>query len=299
MKQINNGAQQWSAITERNNGAIVSQQNQHLISYEELLGFYEMAGVDAALSDEPINRFTQEELLVQTLKPAFEVPSHKAHTSSNHAENKKAIEHLKDGPMGNATQLAKQANSIEELQAALLSFTGCTLKLTAKNTCFSAGTAGSRLMLVGDTPGREEDIQGEPFVGRSGELLNKILFSIGLQRNDVYFSNIIPWRPPGNRAPTPLEIDLCRPFIERQIELAAPHFLIALGGLATEILTNTKKGIVRARGHWTTHKTSNKTEIPLMATFHPDYLLRTPSQKKLAWSDFLDVKQRLSETDNN
>ena len=169
------------------------------------------------------------------------------------------------------------------------------MKLTAKNTCFADGTPHSKLMLVGEAPGREEDLQGIPFVGRSGMLLNRILAAIGLKREGVYIANTIPWRPPGNRTPTPMETELCRPFIERQIELAAPEILVALGGPAMQVLTGVKNGIIRTRGKWLSHQMNNGKTIPVMPTFHPAYLLRTPSQKKFAWADFLEIRNALNE----
>ena len=169
------------------------------------------------------------------------------------------------------------------------------MKLTAKNTCFADGTPHSKLMLVGEAPGREEDLQGIPFVGRSGMLLNRILAAIGLKREEVYIANTIPWRPPGNRTPTPMETELCRPFIERQIELAAPKILVALGGPAMQVLTGVKNGIIRTRGQWLSHHLENGKTIPVMPTFHPAYLLRTPSQKKLAWADFLEIRNALDQ----
>ncbi|WP_375671832.1 MULTISPECIES: uracil-DNA glycosylase family protein [unclassified Bartonella] len=267
------------------------------ISYEELLNFYKESGADAVLTDFPIDRFKQsacsERKLISVVNishnqqaspktsPTVKLDHHQLHNSRTIQNESTAIES------------AKSAKTLDELKSALLAFNGCSLKLTAKNTCFSDGTAGSPLMLIGEAPGRDEDIQGIPFVGKAGMLLNKILASIGLTRNNVYIANTIPWRPPGNRTPTPREVALCRPFIERHIYLARPRVLIALGGVAAQFLTGSQNGIIRTRGKWHIYESKDNIKIPVMPTFHPAYLLRTPSQKKLTWIDFLEVKNRL------
>lgn len=263
------------------------------ISYEELLNFYKESGVDAVLTDSPVDRFNQsaslEKKSIQTVNISHNQQTSPTIKSPNHPLPTPSI--IQGEP--SAIESAKSANTLDELKSALLAFNGCSLKLTAKNTCFSDGTAGSPLMLIGEAPGREEDIQGIPFVGKAGRLLNKILASIGLSRNSVYIANTIPWRPPGNRTPTPREVALCRPFIEQQIHLAKPRILIALGGVATQFLTGAQNGIIRTRGKWLTYEGEDNIKIPVMPTFHPAYLLRTPSQKKLTWIDFLEVKNRL------
>ncbi|WP_455477342.1 uracil-DNA glycosylase [Bartonella sp. B41] len=269
-------------------------KTQYLVSYEELLNFYKESGADAVLTDMPVNRFNQISSSNKELK-------HIADTFHYHRESQTIKQHYLP-PQNTATpqhtllaiEMAKNANTLDELKSSLLSFNGCSLKLTAKNTCFADGTAGSPLMLIGEAPGREEDIQGIPFVGKAGTLLNKILAAIGLARKNVYITNTIPWRPPGNRTPTPREIALCRPFIERHIQLANPRILVALGVVATQFLTGSQNGIIKARGKWLTYVGGGEVRIPVMPTFHPAYLLRTPSQKKLTWLDFLEVKNRLN-----
>ncbi|TIU97953.1 MAG: uracil-DNA glycosylase, partial [Mesorhizobium sp.] len=149
------------------------------------------------------------------------------------------------------------------------------------------------LMLVGEAPGRDEDLEGLPFVGRSGRLLDSMLAAIGLDRTSAYIANVIPWRPPGNRTPTLHETEICRPFIERQIELVNPKVLVNLGGPSAKTLLNTTEGILRLRGNWRVHTTQSGIAIPAMPTLHPAYLLRTPAHKKLAWRDFLEVKAKL------
>src|SRR5690606_20488823 len=144
-------------------------------------------------------------------------------------------------------------------------------------------------------PGREEDLEGKPFVGRSGRLLDRILAAIGLSRErDVYIANVVPWRPPGNRTPTPHETEICRPFIERQIELAGPRILITLGGPSSKVILGTTEGIMRLRGKWMAHTTASGRTIPAMPTLHPAYLLRNPAHKRLVWRDMREVRMRLA-----
>ncbi len=193
-----------------------------------------------------------------------------------------------------ARELARSAGTLDELKQILAEFDGCNLRFTAKNLVFSDGNPEGDLMLVGEAPGRDEDLEGLPFVGRSGQLLDRMLAAIGLDRNAAYIANVIPWRPPGNRTPTPLETEICRPFIERQIELARPKVLVTLGNPSTKLLLDTQTGIMRMRGTWSVHRTAGGAEIPTMPTLHPAYLLRNPAHKKLAWRDFLAVKMKLA-----
>jgi DNA polymerase len=192
-----------------------------------------------------------------------------------------------------ARELAREARTLDELREQLAAFDGCNLKFTAKNLVFADGNPEADLMFVGEAPGRDEDIEGLPFVGRSGQLLNRMLAAIGRDRQSAYIANVIPWRPPGNRTPTPIETEICRPFIERQIELAAPKVLVTLGNPSTKTLLNTQVGIMRMRGNWQEHRTADGIAIPTMPTLHPAYLLRNPAAKKLAWRDFLEIKARL------
>lgn len=193
-----------------------------------------------------------------------------------------------------ARELASQAQTLEELREILDNFDGCNLKFTAKQLAFSDGNPQAPLTLVGEAPGRDEDMQGKPFVGRSGQLLDKILAAIGIERaQGAYIANVVAWRPPGNRAPTPLETEICRPFIERQIELVNPKVLVTLGGPSAKTLLNANEGMLRLRGKWRTHITASGTEIPAMPTLHPAYLLRNPAHKKLVWRDFLEIRAKL------
>jgi DNA polymerase len=170
----------------------------------------------------------------------------------------------------------------------------CALKKTAKNLVFADGNSKARVMFVGEAPGADEDREGLPFVGRSGKLLDLMMQAIGLDRTSVYIANIVPWRPPGNRTPTPQETSICLPFIKRQIELANPDFLICLGKPSMQTLLGINEGIKAARGRWRNFETGTRT-IQAMATFHPAYLLRSPNEKKFVWRDMLALKKALAE----
>ncbi|MGX8008781.1 uracil-DNA glycosylase family protein [Mesorhizobium sp. ORM8.1] len=286
----------------------------------ELLAFYASAGVDDALEDAPINRFAEPKP-----KPAERLRPPAAPIAESRPREQPAAQprfeaappreqpapgldarNIPDAPVRMATaavpdeaqallarQLAASASTLEELRQHMAGFDGCNLKFTAKNLVFADGNPNADLMLVGEAPGRDEDLEGLPFVGRSGRLLDRMLAAIGLDRNAAYIANVIPWRPPGNRTPTPHETEICRPFIERQIELVNPKVLVNLGGPSAKTLLNTTEGILRLRGNWRVHTTASGTAIPAMPTLHPAYLLRTPAHKKLAWRDFLEVKAKL------
>lgn len=272
------------------------------IDLSDLLAFYADAGVDEALNDEPVNRFAQSQ--ASAPKPA-DLPQETGRrpAATNSPPSSAAVARPAAPPQAMAVPdqaqaaaaraLAGNATTLDELRQALASFEGCNLKLTAKNLVFGDGNPEASVMLVGEAPGRDEDIQGLPFVGRSGQLLDRMLAAIGLDRNSAYIANVIPWRPPGNRTPTPHETEICRPFIERQIELVNPKVLVNLGGPSAKTLLNTTEGILRLRGSWRAHTTSSGTAIPAMPTLHPAYLLRALAHKRLAWRDFVEVKLKL------
>lgn len=192
-----------------------------------------------------------------------------------------------------AREAARSAATMEELRAILEAFEGCALRSTATQLVFADGNPNSRVMFVGEGPGYEEDKQGLPFVGRSGKLLDQMLKAIGLDRTQVYIANIVPWRPPGNRTPTPQEAAICLPFVLRQIALCDPDILVCLGGPSAQTLLNVKEGIMKLRGRWFVFN-SGAREIRAMPTLHPAYLLRTPLAKRNAWRDFLAIKKALS-----
>ena len=191
-----------------------------------------------------------------------------------------------------AREAARSATSLAELRTILDRFEGCALRATATQLVFADGNPHARVMFVGEAPGRDEDVEGLPFVGRSGKLLDRMLAAIGLDRTSVYIANIVAWRPPGNRTPTPQESAICLPFILRQIELVDPDVLVCLGGPSSQTLLNIKDGILKSRGRWFAFHAGTR-EIRAIATLHPAYLLRQPLQKRLAWRDFLAIKKAL------
>lgn len=195
-----------------------------------------------------------------------------------------------------ASTLAAAARTLEELEAAVRGFDGCSLKATATSTVFADGVPGSRVMLVGEAPGADEDRIGRPFVGVSGQLLDAMLRWIGLdRRQNAYIANVVYWRPPGNRPPTTSEVAICLPFIRRQIELAKPDILVFLGNSAAQALLGTTGGIGKLRGRWLTYRPDETAPaVEAMATFHPAYLLRSPIQKRESWRDLLMIKNKLS-----
>lgn len=197
--------------------------------------------------------------------------------------------------VGEARKRADAATTLDELYAAIRGFEGCTLKKTAQNTVIFEGIATSRLMFIGEAPGADEDRNGVPFCGASGQLLDKMLGYIGLSRKtNFYITNTLFWRPPGNRQPTPEELEICRPFVEKHIALLNPHTLVLVGGTATKSLLNNNTGITRLRGQIFSYKNSYmQNEVPVHVLYHPSYLLRQPLAKKQAWADILQLKQAL------
>lgn len=192
-----------------------------------------------------------------------------------------------------AREMAAKAGSLDDLRACLDTFEGCNLKRTAKSLVFSDGDPEARVMFIGEAPGREEDLQGKPFAGQSGRLLDRMLAAIGLDRSSAYIANMVPWRPPGNRTPTPQETEICRPFIVRQVELVDPEIVVFLGAAPVKTLLGAKDGIRKLRGRWMSYAPADR-EMAALVTFHPDHLLRNPLEKRLSWHDFLSLKARLA-----
>lgn len=197
-----------------------------------------------------------------------------------------------DAALTAARTAARDAPTLEALRAELEAFTGCALKATAKNLCFYRGQPRARLMLIGEAPGRDEDIAGQPFVGPAGKLLDKMLAAAGLTEADIHITNSVYWRPPGNRTPSPQETQACRPFIDRQIELVEPEFIVLLGGAAANQMLGVEGGIMRLRGKWREIEAGGR-RIPAIATLHPAFLLRTPLYKRQAWRDLLAITTAL------
>jgi uracil-DNA glycosylase len=297
-----------------------------------LLAFYVEAGVDTVLDEAPVNRlaarsspppFAGKELGEGTPLDARRLPGslpgpppeagdgaraagrpRSQGTPSRGAPTARPAPLPPEQAVMAAREMAASANSLDELRGLLERFEGCGLRLTASRLVFADGNPQARLMIVGEAPGREEDIEGRPFVGRSGQLLDRMLAAIGLDRTQVYIANLVPWRPPGNRTPTPQESQVCLPFLKRQIELADPDILLCLGGPASAALLGMTDGIRKFRGRWrvyhigeshTSESRTGKREIRAIASFHPSYLLRSPLEKRFAWRDFLAVRTALAQ----
>ena len=262
----------------------------------EILTWYRDAGVDEAVSDYSSDSFAKNETSAATAKAVKATPPARpslGHKPKPPARAPQASSVLEAGETANdARSLAQSATTLEDLKAALERFEGCGLKATATNLVFGDGAADARIMFIGDSPGSDEDIQGLPFVGRSGQLFDRMLAAIGLNRQNAYITNVIPWRPPGNRTSTPHETAVCRPFIDRQIELVSPEVIVLLGGFSAKEMLDATTGIKLLRGKWTKFK-GKDTQFPALPTLHPEFLLRQPAQKRLAWNDLLMIRQFL------
>ena len=241
-----------------------------------LLRKIKLQGVDEIIGNSPKNR-----LKSNIMKD--KVNLNKDNKNSNELNN---ISSLPD---------FKAVDSLDDLKDYMSKFKGCELYKSATNMVFSDGNKSSEIMLIGEAPGHDEDIQGKPFVGRSGKLLNKMLEAIGLSRDTVYIANIVPWRPPNNRRPTEEEINICLPFIRKHIELIAPKVLMLLGSTATYALLRNKEGITKIRGKWVDME-FGKLKVPTLPSFHPAFLLRQPAQKKYSWEDLKMLKKKIDES---
>jgi uracil-DNA glycosylase family 4 len=261
----------------------------------ELLAFYAEAGVDAALNEEARNWLEADPVPAAATSPPPVArqpgPAAAPRAAPPIAKPTMPTPPAPDAAVMAAREAARGAASLDELRSILDGFEGCSLKASASRLVFADGTPKSRLMFVGEAPGAEEDRQGLPFVGRSGQLLDRMLTAIGLDRSKVYIANIVPWRPPGNRTPTPVETQICLPFIQRQIELSDPDVLVTVGQPSTSALLGIQ-GIMKNRGRWFAYNTGSR-EIRAMPILHPAYLLRSPIGKRLAWRDMLAIKKAL------
>jgi DNA polymerase len=270
----------------------------------ELLAFYQEAGVDTPVGETAVDRFADPAPSAAAIVQPPTLPRIPRESTGSMSAPRPVIRPPEDSGNGMkaspppevavmaARDAARSAASLDELRSILDRFEGCALRRTATQLCFARGNPKARVMFVGEAPGYEEDKAGLPFVGRSGRLLDRMLAAIGLDESSVYIANIVPWRPPGNRTPTPQEAAICLPFLRRQIELANPDILICLGNPSAQAVLGTKEGITRTRGRWFTFDTGTRA-IRAMATLHPAYLLRQPAQKRLAWRDFQAIKKAL------
>jgi DNA polymerase len=266
---------------------------------ESLLRWYVDQGIDEAIGEDAIDRFAAPApqptpLPVQQRAPAAPTPIRPAPAAPAPPRGPVPIESPQ--LVEDARALAQRCNSIEELEAAVRAFEGCALKRTAKNTVFADGVAGSPVMVVGEAPGADEDRLGKPFVGVSGQLMDRMFDAVGMSRErDLYITNILFWRPPGNRTPTLAEQAICMAFTRRHIELARPKVLVLAGGTAAKSVLDTTEGIMRLRGKWTSLSLDDGSAVPTLPTFHPAYLLRTPASKRQSWSDLLSLDKKLRE----
>ena len=257
------------------------------LSPADALRWYLAAGVDEVIGEEAVDRYAQ------SAKPVVKAPVPRA-TGSGVPATPAAPQ---EPEPASSAHLAMAATNLAELKAAMESYEGCTLKRTCQQTVFADGDPSARLMIVGEAPGADEDRLGLPFVGASGKLLDRMLASIGLDRTSAYITNVVPWRPPGNRKPEPAEVELCLPFITRHIELVDPAVLLLLGGASVSALLARTDSITRLRGGFVDYSSPRLARpIPAMPTFHPAYLLRTPLAKREVWRDLLLVRQKLGIT---
>ncbi len=276
-----------------------------------LLAWQVAAGADEAILDRPLDRYeisatpTERPRLAEAPVPPVDFAS--PPPSAGDANPRPASAGSRPTPSprpagpsvpspaaAGARELAFAARSLEELVEALSAFDGCALKRTATNLVFADGNPKARIMFVGEAPGADEDRAGKPFVGVSGQLLDRMLAWIGLDRTRFYITNVIFWRPPGNRTPTPDEIAACLPFVTRHVELVAPAILVPVGGPATEALLHRRDGISKLHGRWLDYQSPGlERPIPAFPIFHPAFLLRSPGQKRAAWRDLVALKQKL------
>lgn len=244
-------------------------------------------GADEIVAEAPINRMalavTNDQARTTPIASPAQIP----------VGRQRRVEFAGDGDV---LAMVRNAQTLDEIKVALNHFDACPLKKTATQLCFSDGNPAANIMLIGEAPGRDEDLQGKPFVGRSGQLLDRMLAAIGLSRREsdpqtsVFITNVIFWRPPGNRTPTEQETLMCLPFLRRTIEIQQPKAIVCLGATPTQRLLGKTEGILKLRGKWFSFESGGRT-IPLLATLHPAYLLRQPAQKRLAWRDLISLKR--------
>ncbi len=278
---------------------------EHIPNHLAALNFYIDAGVDEVIGTAPVDRFAESKTVSMAPAAGAQVatPSQKPRQPASVPAGRPAAVALqgRTEAESSARNLAAGAANLPALREVMENFDLCPLKKTAANTVFGAGNPAAGIMLIGEAPGADEDRQGLPFVGVSGQLLDRMLASIGLDRSSVYITNMLSWRPPGNRKPTVDETTMCLPFIRRHIELVAPRILVFVGGTSAATLLERRDGITRMRGRWFDYSpnggkdTDGGGTIPAIPIFHPAYLLRQPALKRLAWIDLLAIKARLKD----
>ena len=262
-----------------------------------LLRWYIEMGADEAIAAEPANRLAPAPAVAVPIPPS--APRPRAAPVIAAAPPKALTESLAEAAQS-ARRLAAGAETVAALAALVAGFDGCGLKRTATNTVFADGNPGAQVMIIGEGPGADEDRIGRPFVGRAGQLLDRMLAAIGLDRQSVHITNVVYWRPPGNRTPTTAEIASCLPFVMRHIALVHPKLLVLAGGTAAAALLPGDQGITRLRGRWFDLEIAGLAEpVPALPMFHPSFLLRAPERKREAWRDLLALRARLDELFDN
>jgi len=253
---------------------------------ESLLAFWSDAGADLCFSEAPINRLLETARVQARPKAVTVSDSPKSSAAPLAPDIAQAI--------ADARRLAATASDLEQLKAVIAAFEGCTLKREgARQAVFARGAADAPVMIIGEAPGADEDLQGEPFVGRAGKLLDRMIAAAGLTGR-VFITNTVYWRPPGNRTPSPQEQMVCAPFLERTIALVRPKLLLLSGGAAAKSVLQRSEGILSLRGRWLDWRSTDETQtLPALPTLHPAFLLRQPAAKKKAWADLLTLVERL------
>jgi len=244
-----------------------------------------------AIGETPVNRFRPPAWEPAAHRPADGGPVRRSAPRVQIAATAGPVQ--QGDHIGRAMELAAACRTLAELRSSLEAFDGCTLKQHATNTVFADGVADKRILLIGEAPGRDEDLQGRPFVGRAGKLLDRMLSAIGLDRkNNVYITNVLNWRPPNNREPSPEEAAACLPFLRRHIELVDPAVMVLLGAVSARHVMGKSEGIMRLRGTWLEYYVNGRA-VPVMPILHPAYLLRRPADKKLAWRDLQAIALKI------
>lgn len=269
----------------------------------QLIDWYVEMGITTAVGYEPADHYKFVPLPTPGYSPPAKPVSKPVTRTTMSASPREEMPKVPSSPGGaiprtrliqEGRELVSKCQTLDELREMVSNFKGCPLKLTATNTVFSDGNPNASIMIIGEAPGADEDREGKPFVGGAGQLLEKAMGAIGLDRTKVYITNMIPWRPPGNRPPTAQEIAQCLPFVERHIELIRPKILVLLGAVATKALLNDSEGIMKIRGQWKDYQTSGlDVSIRAMATYHPAFLMRSPSQKAFLWHDLLTIEDEI------
>lgn len=262
--------------------------NEDNINVKEILEFYVRAGVDETCGDDVFFQLNNQKVLNNI----------KSDNTSNDRQNHSYLAFDTKSALNNAYELCEKVSTIDELKEVIKNFEGCSLKGMAGNTVIGEGNYSAKIMFISKVPEADEDRLGKVSVGRCGQLFSNMLAAIGLNKDSCYICNILPWRPPGNRAPSDNEVVVCLPFLKKQIEIINPDIIFALGGDVVNVLSGNTDSISKLRGKWMDYKIENGKNISLMAGYHPEYFLKNPKQKAKAWSDFLRLKKKIEENSN-